>query len=443
MATIVTEFGKSDKNNQKKVYFAIRTSSRDKKRIATNFKVDDSQFANGRIKNIILSNQIEQLRLQFEKRIIDLGAIAIGMNAEQLYNAITSQTYKTKSEIIKEAEESFAFHLDFPKYMLKSASKKESKGAEKTAEGYVCAMKKVVKFCEEKNGTPSLDVNAINKKFIMQFVEWMRDNGVSDTTIHIYISYMAAIFNQAKNEYNDEDEGVCNIPRDPFKATTDLWSKKSVGDKRCKENVFTSATLRYLYHIPMPNDDSVMQVARDTYFLSFALCGMNAADMYELQSLTKGQVKYRRKKIRNRTEDSLTILDIPAQVKEEHNRLKSDKAGHVWMFANRWRDTNGLNHKLNSGFRAFVKYGVEQYANDNNISEQEARERLEIPDDITFYSARHSWATIAKNEFGCPVDIVDKGLVHAGRSVAERYYIKDSWDLLNEWNAKIISAVLG
>ena len=57
------------------------------------------------------------------------------------------------------------------------------------------------------------------------------------------------------------------------------------------------------------------------------------------------------------------------------------------------------------------------------------------------YSARHSWATIAKNE-GIPISLISEGLGHTSEKTTQIYLNSFAVDTLNKVNENVADAVL-
>lgn len=63
-------------------------------------------------------------------------------------------------------------------------------------------------------------------------------------------------------------------------------------------------------------------------------------------------------------------------------------------------------------------------------------------DDLEFYAARHSWATIALNDAGVDKYTVHTSLNHVDDSMrVTDIYIKKSWDPIDQANRKVINLV--
>ena len=64
-------------------------------------------------------------------------------------------------------------------------------------------------------------------------------------------------------------------------------------------------------------------------------------------------------------------------------------------------------------------------------------------DKLTTYYARHSWATIARNECGVDRDTVNEALNHASRDKVTDIYIARDWRRVWEANRKVLTLVFG
>lgn len=59
-------------------------------------------------------------------------------------------------------------------------------------------------------------------------------------------------------------------------------------------------------------------------------------------------------------------------------------------------------------------------------------------EDFSFYSARHTWASLARNVARVEKATIDECLTHKGDFALADIYIARSWDLLDEANRKVI-----
>ena len=72
-----------------------------------------------------------------------------------------------------------------------------------------------------------------------------------------------------------------------------------------------------------------------------------------------------------------------------------------------------------------------------------SRER--VPDGLNFYYARHTWATIARNECGVSFDEVHESLNHArrGNDRVTDIYVERDFSRVWEANRKVLDLVFG
>jgi len=166
------------------------------------------------------------------------------------------------------------------------------------------------------------------------------------------------------------------------------------------------------------------ELARDCFALSFYLMGMNSADMFDSDAkIIDGKLCYHRKKVRDRRQDGAYIeVDIPDEAWALMQKYKGEK--RVFDFHTRYADEGGLNKAINIGLRTI-------------------KEALGL-DELQFYQARHTWASIARNE--CKIDAytVDKALNHIPKDMALLdVYVKKDYRLINQANRKVIDFVTG
>ena len=102
-----------------------------------------------------------------------------------------------------------------------------------------------------------------------------------------------------------------------------------------------------------------------------------------------------------------------------------DKTGKcLFNFYKYYRDHKGFNKAINSGLKEIGKLlGI---------------------DDLEYYAARHSWATIARNKLGINKYVVHEALNHIDASMrVTDIYIERDFVNENNANAKVIKYVFG
>lgn len=320
------------------------------------------------------------------------------MDVQQLWHAITARL-----------EAQHGFRLDFGAFSATLTAKME-KG---TAAGYKYALRSFFEFL----GRDNVDINEIDKAMVSGFREWLEDRlGKGCRASSAYLEKLRHIHTRARDIYNDDDTGLVRIPRQPFKGMIPRQPASRHRD-------LTLAELRRVFSVTPTTDR--MRVALDAFRLSFCLAGMNTADLYRLRKadLRDGVLTYNRAKTDSRRDDkALMMIRVEPEAAEVIARRKGAKA--LLNFADRYSGFPTFNQIANKGLkRVGALAGVPG---------------------LTTYHARHTWATLARNECGIARDVVDEALNHVQRGgrVTDIYIRRDFtrvWDA----NRNVLDLVFG
>ena len=298
--------------------------------------------------------------------------------------ALKGMSVEDVVELLEKGEQSPAenFDLDIVAFGREHVAKLKAAGHDGNARSYEVAINNLVKFV----GRERISIKEITSRFVRDWVEWIaaqpapKNKEKGTRAKSLYPSQLRAIHNLAKKEYNDEDTGVIRIPLSPFK---DL-PKVEPARKR-------ALTAEQLLTIRDLEDTSIYQngqnrynLARDVFVMSFLLIGMNEAEL------------------------------------EPYLEKYKDPTGErVFRFYRMYSNVGTFTNALNKGLKLIGSaLGI---------------------DDLEFYSARHTWATIATNDAE-----VDKYTVHTALNhVDEKMkvtdtYIKKSWKPIDKANRKVL-----
>lgn len=234
--------------------------------------------------------------------------------------------------------------------------------------------------------------------------------GLSDAGIACAMRDLRGIFNVARDNFNDEDLGLMRIPHYPFKK----YKIKPAPETR-KRNIDID-TIRKIRNYKPRIADGIEAMTRDLFMLSFYTCGTNAIDIYHISkdSLYDGRLEYNRKKTMDKRKDkafiSIKILD----------EMKPLLDKYIGTLHKRFSTATGMNTALSQGFKKMCA-------------------ELQIRP-ITFYWARHSFATIARNKCRKSKDDVALALNHVDelRKTTDIYIEKD-WSILDEVQYAVVS----
>lgn len=274
----------------------------------------------------------------------------------------------------------------------------------------------LVKFIER----PILFSNEIKPKFLAKYQEYLEKQGLNETSQYNMLKELRTTFNAAIEEYNDEDEGDIVIKNYPFR-------KYKLKQPQTEHRGLYAEDIIPLYRM-YDNYDSLSnreRLALDMYFLSFFLIGINSVDLYNLQanSLKSGRLIYNRTKVKNRREDKgrTNVLVEPEAMNILKTYLANKSSSMLLRFSETYSTPANFNHAISTGLKGLCeKAGINR---------------------ITYYSARHSWATIARNNCEVTKDDINLALNHVEQSRAMRttdIYIRPSYTRIDHANRKVI-----
>lgn len=283
-------------------------------------------------------------------------------------------------------------------------------------------------FLVATTGDCRLGMKSLTSSFLRKYEKWLRSERIitikqrpglkyeykevkkpplNDTGIHSFMGVIQSVFNNALLEYNDYETDNILITNNPFKA----YKIPSVLE--AKKRAVDVGIIRKVYHYsPINKRKRTTMFARDIYMLSFFLAGMNVADMLECR-IVDGRIEYERQKTKDRRKDkayiSIAIPELAASIIEKYR----DKTGeHVFDFSSRYSGPRELTKAIHRGMRSLC-------------------EELEI-EYMQFYSARHSFATIARNDCGVSKDDIALCLNHSSSRVVTDTYIKKDFSRIDE-----------
>ena len=234
------------------------------------------------------------------------------------------------------------------------------------------------------------------------------EKGLSDSGLHNHMRDLRTLFNAACLRYNNEDLGLYKIKHYPFKRY-----KIGSAPLTRKRNNSIEEIIKIRDCSTPP--DSRVEMAKELYMLSFYLCGMNAVDIYhaKTENIRNGRIEYNRAKTKGRRKDRAFIS---IKIVDEAKPLIEKYLGVLQL---RYTSHEGLDTALSKGMK-------------------DLRDLAGVPD-ITFYWARHSFASLARNSCRISKDDVALALNHVdeGHKTTDIYIAKD-WKIVDEVQEKVM-----
>ena len=233
------------------------------------------------------------------------------------------------------------------------------------------------------------------------------------------------LYNEAQKYYNKPDKGLIRIPHTPFEYL------KIPRQEATRKRAVTPEQIKAIWHMPYQNihkgakGTCRFDLAKDCFILSFCMMGINSVDLYNATELRDNRLIYYRTKTKDRRRDKAKMEGIvPDMVLPIIEKYRDTTGQRLFKFYKDYRDHKAFNKAINKGLK-------------------EIGELLGV-DDLEFYAARHSWATIALNKCGIDKYTVHAALNHVDESMrVTDIYIERDFVNENKANQKVVKYVFG
>ena len=387
--------------------------NRQKKYLATQWYVSKDDLTRSmKIKNQRYIDYTDDLIRQYRKILDDFGESLKYMNVEQIVKLLESHKGGNNE-----------FNLDIVEYTLKHIEHLKKTGHNGNARVYQVAINNLIKY----TGKNKISIKEITADFLNKWIDWLRERPARPNRIKgersqsSYPIQLRAIYNLARKEYNDEDSGIIRIPTYPFKHIT--IPKAPISRKRALSLEQLQTLSKLPYKKIMQPGNNTYNFAKDMFLLSFGLIGMNAVDLYNCTDYSDGRITYYRTKTKNRRADKAEMsVKIEPEIQQLFDKYKDPTGKRVFRFYQMYSSDIGFSVAIN---KALKRIGAD-------IGE----------DDLEFYAARHTWATIALNEAEVDKWTVHTALNHVDDSTkVTDIYIRKSWQNIDKAHRKVLDLV--
>lgn len=352
---------------------------------------------------------------------------------EQCFKLQLDQNHYSLDEIIEflNGEQEKQQTIDFIKFSREWIASTTIKGAP----NYTTAINALVRFI----GKEELDINLITLDFLESFKAFLNKEREirtkrlmqqgkrvpSNRSLSLYLISIKKLFNEAKKKYNKKEKNLILIPNSPF---MELEIPKQ---EATRKRAISADIIKKLWKLPYKDmkkgykSTCHYNLAKDCFILSFCLMGINSADPYNATEMEGYTIVYNRTKTKDRRLDKAQMkVDIPRLILPLVEKYKDKTGKRLFNFYQYYADEKDFNKAINYGLKEICTI-------------------LEI-DDLEYYAARHSWATIALNKAG-----IDKYIVHAALNHIDDamkvtdIYIERDFVNENKANTKVAKYVFG
>lgn len=419
MLTIREEIKKNEQKSDKTYNVKLRfTLNRKYKRISTSLFVTPKDLTKEfKIKaSSPIKKEVDKLIHAYQERCAKLQIDLNEYTVEDIIDCLNGELAKSRT-------------IDFIQFSREWIASTDIKGAA----NYTSAVNAIVRFI----GKEELDVKLITTDFLERFKDFLNDERKkrekhlteqgkrvpSNRALSLYLMSIKKLFNESKRIYNKKYKNTILISHSPFNGF--VIPKQEPTRKRA----ISAENIRAIWLLPYKNikkgykGTCLFDLAKDCFILSFGLIGMNSADLFYATDYQDGTITYYRTKTKGRRSDKGKMqVKVPKFLLPLVDKYRDITGQRIFNFHQYYTNEKALSKAINRGLKEIGSIlGV---------------------DDLEYYAARHSWATIAVNKVG-----VDKYTVHAALNHLDDsmkvtdIYIERDFIVENKANEKVLRYV--
>lgn len=378
---------KKKKNRNGKVNIKIRIShNRQVRDIGTDFYIDpafwkDSGKVDPKYENAdYLNFEISKLLIQYQAKLLKI-------NYRDLPISRIVAILRTDKEV----------STDFSTYYREIIAEKRKVNV-RTANLYNETLIKIEKF----DHRPVLLFEDVSAGWLRRFELSMRESGNRASTISIHLRNIRAVFNWAI------DDGVTSLGLFPFR-------RYKIPKGKEERVPLTVEQLRKLVYLKLESEFE--ERARLAFLLSFVMIGINNSDLYELpkSAISDGRIEFSRNK---------TSKDYSIKLEPEISDLLTQLQGKkdLVCFSDHFCNYDNFTHNINKRLKEVGKH-------------------INYPR-LYMYAARHTWASIAKNDLNTDDNDIASALGHTIKGVTQAYTHRNR-KIVDDINRKVLDLVFG
>lgn len=277
---------------------------------------------------------------------------------------------------------------------------------------------------EEKEPLPqtALTFPQFERTFIIQYERWLQKRGCCRNTTSFYMRILRACYNKA---FVLLSESKTPFSGNPFKEVY-------TGIDRTRKRALATSALSQLIHntsLPPARANTDITLARDIFLFSFYTRGMSFVDIAYLrpENLDGKYLSY----IRRKTHQRLIIHLEPEALHIINKYFNLDRP---FLFPILKGGTEAELYKQYKHALTHYSYYLHLFE-DINVSGRSSL--IGENNTLTFYVARHTWAT-SMLSLGCSLPVISQGLGHHSLEVTQIYLAEVSQNEVDLANRKLL-----
>ena len=398
MVSIKLKFRASSKAGKEGSLYYQVIYNRVVRQVATQYKIFPNEW-NPEIEDIIVKptatrcNYLESIKQTIRNDINRFYRIG----QELAHTNLSYTVYTIVDEYRKQSNGSTLFS-----YMEQMIARYWRLGQHRTSETYSTTLNSFKRFRAD------IDVHLedVDSELMEAYENHLKQNNLSPNTISFYMKHLRAVYKRAV-----DDELLRN--KNPFKRV-------STSIEKTAKRAISLKVLKRLKAMDL-SDNSSKRFARDIFLFSFYTRGMSFVDIAYLQKKNlKGDVlSYRRRK----TNQPLKIGWEP-DMQEILKRYEADTSSPYLFSIIKEPSNNPRKQYQNALFLI-------------NRHLKDIGKGLGLHQPLTMYCARHSWASIARDE-GIPLSVISEGMGHDSEKTTQIYLASLKTEVIDKANRKIL-----
>lgn len=404
------------KTNAKEGYLSLRVYYLQKnKQIATGLKLQQEEW-DARNGQIVLSdfsperrNYLKRINSELQNKIFHLRRLQVDFRKKgemDLDSLIQSFKFTTSAN-------------SFTAYVEVLTEKLLDENRHRTAAAYQSTMRRIIRF----NNNKDFPLNKITADYIESFERHLFSQRLSLNTISFYMRNLRAIYNRA---IADKVQ-LMNLENPFTKVFTGVKTTPKRALSKEEINQVYSLDLEYIFKDKHKRQEQKKELeqARDLFLFSFHTRGMSFVDIAMLKKtdIKNGILSYCRKKTGQQLE-----IKISQALRRIINKYSKQTEDSPYIFPI-------INDQKKDHYRQYLCALSKQNRNLKIIQKLSG-----VRKNISSHVARHTWATIAKEE-NLPIWTISESLGHSSVKTTYIYLASINQTKLDEANEIVTRAV--
>ena len=287
-------------------------------------------------------------------------------------------------------------------YMERMIAMYWKQGQYRTSETYSTTLNSFKRFRADVD----VGLEDIDSGLMETYESYLKQNDLSPNTISFYLKHLRAVYNRAV-----DDELI--MDRKPFKRV-------STAIEKTPKRAISLRNIKRLKALDCSHNPS-RKFARDMFLFSFYTRGMSFVDIAYLQKKNlKGDVLFYRRKKTNQQ----LMIHWEGCMQEILKSYGADTSSPYLFSIIKEPSNNPRKQYQNALFLI-------------NRHLKEIGKGLGLHQPLTMYCARHSWASIARDE-GIPLSVISEGMGHDSEKTTQIYLASLKTEVIDKANRKIL-----